>query len=293
MLDYKLLEAFTNVVEQGSFERAASYMGLTQSAVSQRIKLLESRLGKPVLIRGAELLTTEVGQALLNHVSKVRLLEEQLSTTVALPDNEAVRIRLAVNADSLSCWWFPAVAEYLGRQNLMLDIVIEDQNYGLERMKKGDVSACLCTTSKPLQGARSAFIGNLECALYASPEFAKKYFPNGLTSDAIESAPAVIYGYKDELHDVAMKDMGVTARYPFHLCPSSEGIEQMINAGMAYGILAVKQVQRSVDDGKCVRLTQIDETPGLNIPLYWHYWRQGTELFEKLIKLMQQGLSND
>ncbi|MCY7296306.1 LysR family transcriptional regulator ArgP [Alteromonas sp. a30] len=290
MLDYKTLEAFTNVVEQGSFERAADYMGLTQSAVSQRVKLLESRLGKPVLIRGAELLTTEVGQALLNHVSKVRLLEEQLSTTVALPDAEAVRIRLAVNADSLSCWWFPAVADYLGRQNLMLDIVIEDQNYGLERMKKGDVSACLCTSPKPLQGARCAFVGDLECALYASPSFTARYFPQGLTAEAVAKAPAVIYGYKDELHDVVMKDLAIKARYPFHVCPSSDGIEQMINAGMAYGILASKQAQRSVDSGKCIRLTEIADTPSLNIPLYWHYWRQGTELFEKLITLMQKGL---
>lgn len=290
MLDYKLLQAFANVAEKGSFEKAALHMGLTQSAVSQRVKLLESRLGKPVLIRGAELTTTELGQALLNHVAKVRLLEEQLSVTAALPDTEAIRIRIAVNADSISCWWFPAVADYFSRQNIMLDIVIEDQNYGLERMKKGDVSACLCTSSKPLQGARCAYVGDLHCALYASLDFKQKYFPNGLSKSSVSKAPAVIYGYKDELHNVALKDLQLSTQYPFHICPSSEGIEQMINAGMAYGILAVKQAERSVASGKCERLSLMDETPGLSIPLYWHYWRQGSELFEKLIPLMSKAL---
>ncbi|NLY57226.1 MAG: LysR family transcriptional regulator, partial [Gammaproteobacteria bacterium] len=51
MMDYKLLQALACVVEQGGFERAARLMGLSQSAVSQRIKLLEARVGAPVLRR--------------------------------------------------------------------------------------------------------------------------------------------------------------------------------------------------------------------------------------------------
>ena len=45
MFDYKLLAALAAVVEQGGFERAAQLLGLSQSAVSQRIKLLEARVG--------------------------------------------------------------------------------------------------------------------------------------------------------------------------------------------------------------------------------------------------------
>lgn len=51
MFDYKLLAALGAVVEQGGFERAAQLLGLSQSAVSQRIKLLETRVGQPVLVR--------------------------------------------------------------------------------------------------------------------------------------------------------------------------------------------------------------------------------------------------
>ena len=53
MFDYKLLAALAAVVEQGGFERAAQLLGLSQSAVSQRIKLLEARVGQPVLLRAA------------------------------------------------------------------------------------------------------------------------------------------------------------------------------------------------------------------------------------------------
>ena len=49
MFDYKLLAALAAVVEQGGFERGAQVLGLSQSAISQRIKLLEARVGQPVL----------------------------------------------------------------------------------------------------------------------------------------------------------------------------------------------------------------------------------------------------
>lgn len=51
MVDYKLLHALATVVECGGFERAGDVMGLSQSAISQRIKALEIRLGQPVLVR--------------------------------------------------------------------------------------------------------------------------------------------------------------------------------------------------------------------------------------------------
>ena len=52
MVDYKLLHALATVVECGGFERAGDVMGLSQSAISQRIKALEIRLGQPVLVPG-------------------------------------------------------------------------------------------------------------------------------------------------------------------------------------------------------------------------------------------------
>ncbi|KAA2220989.1 LysR family transcriptional regulator, partial [Salinarimonas soli] len=41
MLDYAGLSALAAVVRQGSFERAAGTLGVTPSAVSQRVRALE------------------------------------------------------------------------------------------------------------------------------------------------------------------------------------------------------------------------------------------------------------
>lgn len=118
MFDYKLLAALAAVVEQGGFERAAQLLGLSQSAVSQRIKLLEARVGQPVLLRAAPPAPTEVGRRLLNHVQQVRLLERDLQGQVPAlaEDQPAERLRIALNADSLATWWAPLMGEFVAEK---------------------------------------------------------------------------------------------------------------------------------------------------------------------------------
>ena len=56
MIDPRLL-AFEAVLQEGSFERAARRLALTQSAVSQRVKLLEAELGQVLLVRLLQVLS--------------------------------------------------------------------------------------------------------------------------------------------------------------------------------------------------------------------------------------------
>ncbi|ERI50445.1 hypothetical protein N878_25765, partial [Pseudomonas sp. EGD-AK9] len=139
MFDYKLLAALAAVVEQAGFDRAAQVLGLSQSAVSQRIKLLEARVGQPVLVRATPPTPTEIGRRLLNHVQQVRLLERDLQGQVPALDEAATpeRLRIALNADSLATWWAAAVGGFCARQRLLLELVVEDQEVGLKRMRAG------------------------------------------------------------------------------------------------------------------------------------------------------------
>jgi hypothetical protein len=52
MLDYTSLFALAAVVREGSFERAARALHVTPSAISQRIRLLEERVGCALVVRG-------------------------------------------------------------------------------------------------------------------------------------------------------------------------------------------------------------------------------------------------
>jgi DNA-binding transcriptional LysR family regulator len=61
VLDYALLAALAAVIRTGSFEQAAQQLHVTPSAVSQRVKLLEERLGTILVVRGTPCVGTPRG----------------------------------------------------------------------------------------------------------------------------------------------------------------------------------------------------------------------------------------
>lgn len=71
-MDFRHLRSFVFIAETKSFSIAASRCCLTQSAVSQHVRMLESELGCKLLIRTShDIMLTESGQALLPHAKDI------------------------------------------------------------------------------------------------------------------------------------------------------------------------------------------------------------------------------
>ncbi|MFD1694256.1 LysR family transcriptional regulator [Roseibium aestuarii] len=69
--DYLGLEAFVAIAELGSFSRAASYLNLSQTALSHRIRKLESDLGVQLIVRTTrDVSLTKEAQTLLPQVRR-------------------------------------------------------------------------------------------------------------------------------------------------------------------------------------------------------------------------------
>ncbi|MEK8079064.1 LysR family transcriptional regulator ArgP [Pseudomonas sp. XK-1] len=287
MLDYKLLAALAAVVEQAGFERAAQVLGLSQSAVSQRIKLLEARVGQPVLVRAMPPAPTEIGRRLLNHVQQVRLLERDIQAQVPALDEGGLpeRLRIALNADSLATWWAGAVGAFCTEQRLLLDLVVEDQEVGLKRMRAGEVAACVCASERPVAGARALLLGAMRYRAMASPAFIARHFPGGVTAQALAHAPAIVFGPDDLLQHRYLSGLGVEGGFAHHLCPSSEGFIRLAQAGFGWGLIPELQVLGESARGELVEL--ISDRP-IDVPLYWHHWRNGGELLNQLTHHLTQ-----
>ena len=279
MIDYKLLEALATVVECGGFERAGLALGLSQSAVSQRIRTLEIRLGQPVLVRSPILKATPAGQRLLNHVQQVQLLERDLTKSIPALSEPTARLRIALNADSLATWWAAAVGSFCADETLLLDLVVEDQDIGLRRMREGDVAACLCSSPQPVAGARCVPIGTMIYMPLATPEYVDRYFGNGLCEASLQNAPAIVFGPNDQLQHRFLAQCGYHGTFPHHLCPSSEGFVNLALAGMGYGMIPEMQARPEIAAG---RLVSIAPEQTLEVRLYWHFWRHGGGVMDRL-----------
>ena len=283
MFDYKLLAALAAVVEQAGFERAAQALGLSQSAVSQRIKLLEARVGQPVLVRATPPTATEIGRRLLNHVQQVRLLERDLQGQVPALDEGGApeRLRIALNADSLATWWASATGEFCAEQGVLLDLVVEDQDVGLKRMRAGEVAGCVCAVERPVAGARSLALGAMRYRALASPAFIARHFPRGVVAQQLARVPAIVFGPDDQLQHRYLAELGVEGGFVHHLCPSSEGFVRLAGAGFGWGLVPELQVERELASGALLEIL-----PGrpLDVPLYWHHWRNGGALMATLTR---------
>ncbi len=96
-LDVESLRTLREVVDAGGFTEAAARLGMTQSAVSWKIKRLEERVGAELVQRGATVEPTADGQELLTYASVIieahdaavdRLTRSEVAGTVRLGSNE-------------------------------------------------------------------------------------------------------------------------------------------------------------------------------------------------------------
>ena len=76
-LDGHQLAAFAAVIELGSFDAAAERLHVTPSAVSQRIKALEQRVGQVLVVREKPCTATAAGVPLLRLAAQTAMLESE------------------------------------------------------------------------------------------------------------------------------------------------------------------------------------------------------------------------
>jgi LysR family transcriptional regulator, chromosome initiation inhibitor len=270
MLDYAHLSALAAVVRTGSFEKAAEQLNVTPSAVSQRIKLLEERIGAVLVVRGQPCLATEAGQRLCQHVEQVALLESSLRQNLPglQPESRPVTLRIAVNADSLATWFIPAMAETEG---FLFDLVVDDQDHSAEWLQRGEVVAAVTSHGRPVQGCNCYPLGTLRYLATASPGFVERWLPDGLNQQSAARAPCLVFNQKDRLQALWLRRaLGVEIRPPVHWLPSSQAFVDAALAGLGWGMNLETTVQEHIRAG---RLVALEPSEPLKVPLYWQQSR--------------------
>jgi LysR family transcriptional regulator, chromosome initiation inhibitor len=289
MLDYKLIEALAAVVREGGFERAARRLHLTQSAVSQRIKLLEEQSGQILLIRSTPPGATPPGRQMIKHYLQVKRLEDDLFDGMADTGREGfVSLAVGINEDSLATWFLEAVRPFLERERVVLDLRADDQDQTHRLLKNGEVIGCISALDRPVQGCRTVYLGRMDYRLVAAPVFAARWFPEGLTRQAVQKAPLLVFNRKDKLQhrllESALKT--VPADIPVHYLPSSEKFADFIRSGIAYGVLPTEQGAGLLASG---RLVDLAPACMVSVELYWHCWNLKSRLLERLTRALVDG----
>lgn len=287
MIDYPAARAVAMVVQTGSFEKAARAMNVTPSAISQRVKQLEERLGAVLIERGSPCTATERGEWLCRHVEQVGMLEKELMEYLPGlidPSEPAAPVTLAVatNADSLGTWFLPALSAFTRATGYLVDVAVDDEGHTADWLRRGRVLAAVTALGKPVQGCRVVPLGALRYHATASPDFMIRHFPAGVTLEALGRAPGVTFDQKDHLQrDWIRRTLGRSVVHPTHWLPSTRSFVDAALSGMGWGLNPAPLVRDHLAAG---RLLELVPGAGLDVPLFWQVNRLAADRLHALTR---------
>lgn len=265
-MNFEHLRALGAIVETGSFEGAAALLGVTPSAVSQRIKALEASVGQIVVRRSLPSSPTEAGAVLLQLARQVRLLEVDALHALGHSPVKGSVTSVAVNADSLATWFRPVLREAAGWAGSELHLHIEDQDHSSHLLRQGDVLGAVTTDPKPVGGCRVEPLGVMRYIPAATAELQQRF----RTADGINwsAMPILRFSARDDMQHRLLRRKGIENVPTAHTIPSSEGFLEAVQAGLGWGMLPELQLQEAQ------RGTLLALEPPLHhdVRLYWQCW---------------------
>ena len=289
------LAAFAAVLGEGSFEGAARRLSVTPSAVSQRIKALEDRLGQVLILRQAPCRATAAGEHLLRSVQQMQLLEAETLQAFAVEraaDQAPTTLAIAVNADSLATWFLGALAALHERHGLLFDVRVEDQDHSLNLLRDGSVLGAITADAHPVQGCTSRPLGAMRYLPIASPAFVARHFAHGVDAAALGSAPMVVFNRKDALQWRFMRSVTrAKLAPPMHYLPSSTAFVEGAALGLGWAMAPEAMLEQPFARDE---LQPIAPGRWLDVPLYWQHWAIRSSILAKvtdaLLQAARQGL---
>jgi len=261
-LDAGQLRALAAVVEFGSFDAAAEQLHVTPSAISQRIKALEQRVGQVLVLREKPCVATTAGVPLIRLAAQTALLEAETLAEMRGGSPERPRVAVAVNADSMATWFTGVFARL---PDVLFDVRIEDQDHSARLLREGVVMGAVTTERIAVSGCRVRPLGVMRYLPVAAPHYVQRHLPDGLTADAATAAPSLSWNRADALQDQLLRSVfRRSIRRPIHYIPTAEGFGAAVRAGLGWGMYPEQLV-----DASFVPITDAH----LDVPLYWQSWK--------------------
>jgi LysR family transcriptional regulator (chromosome initiation inhibitor) len=269
-----LARTVTAVVDAGSLEGAARALHITPSAVSQRVKALEQRLGRVLLVRAKPVHATEAGEAIVRLARQMALLEHDALAEAGLDDDDGTRLTpvgIAVNADSLATWLLPALAEVAREHPVVFELHREDEEFTTRLLESGQVMAAVTSQSASVPGCVVTPLCTVRYRAVASAEFVERWMPDGVTGAALGRVPRIDFDRRDDMQAAFLRSIRVRSTPPVHYVPASTEFASAVRLGLGWGMLPVEQAGGA---------GLVDLMPGhpFDVPLYWQQWNLSSPL---------------
>ncbi len=293
------LVTLATVLREGTFDAAAAVLHITPSAVSQRIKALETSTGRILLRRTKPVTATADGEVLARLAKQWDLLTAEAGIELRgtpdddetpLTDRPRIHLPIAANADSLATWLLPVLADFHRSHPVAVEVLRDDESRNSALLRSGDVLGAITSAPDAIRGTTVIPLGLMRYIPCATREFIDDWFPDGLTVDALRRAPVLNFDHDDHLQQRALAAFASRATTssstrpdpPVVYIPASTEFARAVELGIGWGVLPQAHAAPALDAGRVVELPG----PPVDVALYWQSWKIGSPLLGALTDLM-------
>jgi LysR family transcriptional regulator (chromosome initiation inhibitor) len=237
-------------------------------------------VGAVLLQRSRPVRPTEPGEEVLRLARQVEALTRDAELSLGTGDLRPV-VRLAVNADSLSTWVLPALAPLSA--DLSLELIREGEDHTADLLRDGSAMAAITTERTPVQGCTVERLGAMRYQPMAAPWFAARWFPDGLTFQALSTAPLVVFDARDRMQHRVLRRHGVSVDPPIHLVPASTQYVEAVRLGYGWGMVPdLQRVGWTGEDGVVLSTRDGETGDAEDVALFWQQWALRTPSLEQV-----------
>jgi LysR family cyn operon transcriptional activator len=251
-MDLHQLRVFHAAIKSGGFTRAGEQLHLSQSTVSQHIKLLEEELGCALFLRvGKRVLVTESGNVLLQYAE--RIFRELRNAEMAVREINALKrgtVRLGVGPTTLTYRLPPILRDYIRRfPQIELIVLAGSTEFLLDELKQQHLDLAIVLSTAPQPGFRMTPLGREEMVFVLNRKhpLAKQ---RNVDAPALEPLKFILYKKNtamQNLIDRYFESLGVSPEITMEV-ENNEAIKSMVRAGLGASILPLCAVAKEPRD---------------------------------------------
>ncbi len=240
-MDLHQLRVFQAAIKTGGFTRAGEALHLSQSTVSQHIKLLEEELGCSLFLRvGKRLIVTEAGNVLLQYSE--RIFRDVKNAEMAVREMNALKrgtVRLGVGPTTLTYRLPPILRDYTRRlPQIELIVIAGATEFLLDSIRSQHLDLAIVLSTAPQPGLRSVPLGREEMVfvLNAKHPLARRRV---LEPADLANLRFILYERRtamQNLIDNYFESLGVAPRIAMEV-ENNEAIKSLVRAGLGASVL--------------------------------------------------------
>lgn len=234
------LEAFVAIVKNKTVHGAAKEIHITQTAVTQRIRTLETHLSTSLFIRSRRgMLLTSEGEALYRYCQQAEALEgEALSFITRSGHDKSVRIGIAGPSTIMHTRIIPSCINILKPYpSLLLNFMVNDNSSRVTTLRQGKCELAILENKEVADEMERKLLKPDLYVLVGAKKWKKRRL-----KDILKNEKIIDFNQADEMTFLYLKEYGLfdLAHKDRHFANRTSALAIMISAGAGFGVLPLE-----------------------------------------------------